>query len=189
METEELRMEETEKKSLPVWAVVLAFVVLLSFLGLLLWGLRNAQEGPIRVGQRVPPFDLVTFDGQVYNTGDYAGKVILVNFWASWCQPCESEAAELEQAWRMYEPGGEVIFLGVDYVDTEPEALGYLAKFDVTYPNGPDLRTSISQMFRILGVPETYIIDRNGNLAYVKKGPFFNLSEILSAVDGVMQLE
>lgn len=187
MEITEPKKEQEAKKSLPVWAIILAFVILLAFLGILAWGLRNAQEGPIRVGQAVPPFELVSFDGEVYNTADYKGKVIVVNFWASWCQPCESEAAELEEAWRMYEPTGEVIFLGVDYVDTEPEALSYLEKFDVTYPNGPDLRTRISQMFRILGVPETYIIDREGRLAYVKKGPFMNLSEIISAVDGVLQ--
>ena len=53
----------------------------------------------------------------------------------------------------MYQSRGDVVFLGVDYVDTEPEAMGYLKKFDITYPNGPDLRTSISQAFRIRGVP------------------------------------
>jgi cytochrome c biogenesis protein CcmG/thiol:disulfide interchange protein DsbE len=188
-EVKDVENGENKKRGLPVWAIVLAFVILLGFLALLAWGLRNAQEGPIRVGQKVPPFELIAFDGDVHNTEDYEGKVIVINFWASWCQPCESEAAELEQAWQMYAPTGEVIFLGVDYVDTEPEALGYLEKFGVTYPNGPDLRTSISQMFRILGVPETYIVDRSGRLAYVKKGPFYNLSEILAAVDGVLQAE
>ena len=187
MEMSQTKSEE--KRTLPVWAIVTAFVVLLGFLGLLAWGLRNAQEGPIREGQTVPPFELMTFDGETYNTGDYAGKVIVVNFWASWCSPCASEAADLEQAWRMYEPTGEVIFLGVDYVDTEPEALEYLETYDVTYPNGPDLRTSISQMFRILGVPETYIIDRSGRLVFVKKGPFYDVSEILAEVDEVLQKE
>ena len=181
--------DEKVKKPLSGWVTVGAFILLLGFLGLLAWGLINAKEGPIGVGSKVPPFELVTFDGDLYRTDDYNGKVILVNFWASWCQPCESEAADLEQAWRMYAPGGEVIFLGVDYVDTEPQARRYLQKFDVTYPNGPDLRTSISQMFRILGVPETYIIDRSGRLAYVKKGPFNNLAEIISAVDAVLQAE
>ena len=180
-------VKNSEKKALPVWAIILAFGVLLAFLGLLALGLRNAKEGPIAVGQTVTPFELVTFDGEVYNTGDYSGKVILINFWASWCQPCESEAAELEEAWRYYEPTGDVIFLGVDYVDTEPEARAYLEEYEITFPNGPDLRTSISQMFRILGVPETYIINANGELAYVKKGPFYDTAEIIFAVDDVLQ--
>ena len=92
----------------------------------------------------------------------------------------------MEQAWRLYEPSGQVVFLGVDYVDTEPEAMGYLNKFDITYPNGPDLRTDISQLFRIRGVPETYIIDRQGKLAVVKIGPFVSLPEIRDAIDGLL---
>jgi cytochrome c biogenesis protein CcmG/thiol:disulfide interchange protein DsbE len=72
-------------------------------------------------------------------------------------------------------------------VDTEPEALGFINKFGLTYANGPDLRTKVSQMFRIQGVPETYIIDREGKLAYVKKGPFLSTAEILNVIDQVLQ--
>jgi cytochrome c biogenesis protein CcmG, thiol:disulfide interchange protein DsbE len=175
-----------KNRRLPAWVFASAFIVLLGFLMLLYWGLNRAQQGPITVGDQVPPFDLTTFDGQVIHTGDLVGKVVVVNFWASWCKPCEQEAAEMEQAWRLYEPSGQVVFLGVDYVDTEPEAMGYLNKFDITYPNGPDLRTDISQLFRIRGVPETYIIDRQGKLAVVKIGPFVSLPEIRDAIDGLL---
>ena len=74
----------------------------------------------------------------------------------------------------------------MDYVDTETEAMGYLEKFDITYPNGPDLRTAISQIFRISGVPETYIIDRDGKLASRKIGPFVSISEITSMIDSAL---
>ena len=92
----------------------------------------------------------------------------------------------MEEAWRNYQPGGEVIFLGVDYTDTEPEALSYLAKFDITYPNGPDLRTRISQAYRTSGVPETYFIDRQGKLAYVQIGPFSSLAQIKSIIEPLL---
>lgn len=180
----------TVTKSTPRLAlgvVVASFAILLGFLALVAWGLRRAQSGPIVIGQTVPAFTLTTFDGKTYNSADYAGKVLVINFWASWCTPCEQEAAEMEQAWKYYQPGGEVIFLGVDYVDTEPEALAYLDKFAITYPNGPDLRTVISQMFRTTGVPETYIIDRQGQLAFVKKGPFLSVMEITSVIDGLLK--
>lgn len=180
------QIQATEKRKLPNWAVGLTFVLLIAFLALIGMGLRRTQAGPITIGQRVPPFTLTTFDGQTFDTGDLGGKVIVVNFWASWCKPCEQEAAELESAWQYYKPGGEVVFLGVDYVDTEPEALGFLAKFGITYPNGPDLRTKISQMFRIQGVPETYIIDREGRLSFVKKGPYQSQSEIQTAIDSLL---
>ena len=180
------RSSTAETKKLPTWAVGLAFILLIAFLVMIGLGLRRAQAGPIIIGQKVPAFTLTSFDGEEYNTADYEGKVILVNFWASWCKPCEQEAFELEAAWQMYQPRGDVIFLGVDYVDTEPEALAFIRQFGITYPNGPDLRTRISQMFRIQGVPETYIIDREGRLAYVKKGPFLSLSEIQTAVDKLL---
>lgn len=180
--TEELKYQ----KKLPRWVIIVAFAVLLGFLALMGWGLRNAQQGPVQVGQKVPAFELTTFDGEKIRTDDLIGKVIVVNFWASWCKPCEQEAAELEEAWRYYQDSGEVVFLGVDYVDTETEALRYLEKFEITYPNGPDLRTAISQIFRISGVPETYIIDKNGKLASRKIGPFVTIGEITSMIDSAL---
>ena len=150
--------------------------------------LRN-QEGPVTVGETVPDFTLTTFEGEQISLADLKGKVVVLNFWASWCKPCEEEAAELETAWRIYLPGGEVIFLGVDYVDTETEAMVYLEKFDVTYPNGPDLRTQISQAFRIRGVPETYIIGKDGKLAAFKISPFLSLAEIQGMIDPLLEAQ
>jgi len=72
-------------------------------------------------------------------------------------------------------------------VDTEIPARAFLKKFNNTFPNGPDMRTSISQMFRIKGVPETYIIDTNGILNYVKIGPFLNADEIKTIIDPLLQ--
>ena len=178
--------ETKKQKTLPRWVIITAFAVLLGFLALMGWGLKNAQQGSVRVGQPVPPFELTTFNGETIRTQDLSGKVIVVNFWASWCKPCEQEAAELEEAWRFYQESGDVVFLGVDYVDTETEALGYLKKFEITYPNGPDLRTSISQLFRISGVPETYVIDKNGKLAAAKIGPFVSINEIKNMIDSAL---
>lgn len=177
---------QDQSRRLPTWVVGLAFAALVGFLVLVGLGLRRAQSGPITVGQDVPAFTLTTFGGETINTADLSGKVIVVNFWASWCKPCEQEAFELEAAYQSYKDAGEVIFLGVDYVDTEPEALGFINKFGLTYANGPDMRTKISQMFRIQGVPETYIIDREGKLAYVKKGPFLSTGEIQSVINQVL---
>ena len=96
--------------------------------------------------------------------------MVVINFWASWCPPCRDEAAYLESTWRAYQDKG-VVFLGVDYVDTEVEALEYIAEFDITYPNGPDIGTLISQAYRIQGVPETFYVAKDGTLRGVKIGP------------------
>ncbi len=174
-------------RRLPVWVIVLAFALLVGFMALIGWGLNRSMRGSIAIGDPVPNFSLTTFDQQQLSTSQFAGKVVLVNFWASWCKPCEQEAAELEEAYQHYKPGGEVVFIGLTYVDTEPNSLAYLQKYGITYPNGPDLATKTSQMFRVRGVPETFIIDRKGRLAYFKAGPFSSTDEIIGVVDGILQ--
>src|SRR3990170_4969038 len=169
------------RRGRPRWVAVAVWVLVLGLLALLGFGLIRRQQGPVGVGSRMPPFTLTTFDGATIASTDLQGKVVLVNFWASWCKPCEQEAAALEQAYQLFKDRG-VVFLGVDYVDTEPEARAYLARFGITYPNGPDLGTRISQAFRIRGVPETYVIDPQGELVSVKIGPYESLGEIVAAV-------
>ncbi|HEX9029349.1 MAG TPA: TlpA disulfide reductase family protein [Anaerolineales bacterium] len=183
VDTPEIVSPEAPVRSRPRWGRVLAWAGLLILLVILYFGLRNAQRTSMQIGQTAPAFALTTFDGQQVNLAALKGKVVVVNFWASWCKPCEQEAADLEAAWRFYQPRGDVVFLGVDYVDTEPEAKAYLQKFGITFPNGPDLRTKISQSYRITGVPETYIIDRTGKLVNFKLSPFLSLSEIKSMID------
>ncbi|MCK6585688.1 MAG: TlpA family protein disulfide reductase, partial [Anaerolineales bacterium] len=98
------------------------------------------------------------------------GQVVIINFWASWCPPCREEAAYLEETWRKYQDKG-VVFIGVDWVDTEKEALAYIEEFDITYLNGPDVATRISLAYNIQGVPETFFVAKNGELRGVHIGP------------------
>ncbi len=181
----ELQQQETPSRR-PHWGRIVVWVGVLGLLAILALGLRRAQQGPVTVGDKVPNFSLTTFEGEQIELVDLQGKVVVLNFWASWCKPCEQEAADLETAWRYYQPHGDVVFLGVDYVDTEPEALGYLEKFAITYPNGPDLGTRISQAFRIRGVPETYIIDQSNVLRSVQIGPFSSLSQIQGMIEPLL---
>ena len=93
----------------------------------------------------------------------------------------------MEKAWTEYGPTGKVVFLGVDYVDTETDARVYLKKFGITYPNGADLATKISQYFRIKGVPETYFVDQEGVLRFVQVGPFTGVDEIRAQIDPLLK--
>jgi cytochrome c biogenesis protein CcmG/thiol:disulfide interchange protein DsbE len=191
-----MSMSETNvapKRGVPVWAQVIVWVVLLGLLVIVAFGLRRSQQGTVQVGDTIPEFSLKFFDGYTYQgktnvkLSELRGKVVVINFWASWCKPCEQEAAEMEAAWKSYEPTEQVVFVGADYVDTEPEARGYLKKFAITYPNGPDLGTRISQMFRIKGVPETYFIDQTGKLVYAQIGPFTSEAQIHAIIDPLIE--
>jgi cytochrome c biogenesis protein CcmG/thiol:disulfide interchange protein DsbE len=178
---------------MPVWIQVLVWVGLLALLGLVAFGLRRAQQGTVQPGDTIPDFTLTLFDGYQYagksevKFSELRGKVVVINFWASWCKPCEQEAAELETAWRDYQDDERVVFLGIDYTDTPTPALGYLTKFEITYPNSPDLGSRVSQLFRIKGVPETYFVDPDGKLSYVQVGPFASAAEIHSIIDPLLK--
>lgn len=188
-------MEQTDQESTPTtrqtaglrWGRIFAWIAVIGILIILAVGLLRSQQGSVNVGQKIPDFALTTFDGQNIRSADLRGKVLVINFWASWCKPCEQEAADLEAAWRFYQGRGDVVFLGVNYVDTEPEARAYLQKFEITYPNGPDLGTRISQAFRIRGVPETYIVDQQSILQFVQIGPFRSLTQIKAVIDPLLQ--
>jgi len=181
------------RREVPRRIQILVWIGLLGLLGVLAVSLLRAQQGIVKEGQAIPDFTLTLYAGFEYNgasevhLADLRGKVVLVNVWASWCKPCEQEAADLEAAWQSYQTSDKVVFLGVDYVDTEPEARSYIAKFAIDYPNGPDLGTRISQLLnRNMGVPETYIIDQQGFLRRVQIGPFASVAEIQAAIDPLL---
>jgi cytochrome c biogenesis protein CcmG/thiol:disulfide interchange protein DsbE len=170
-----------------IWVVLMGLLVMVGL------GLKKAQNPIISIGSEVPDFPLTMFEGYSYqgisdvNFSDLQGKVVVINFWASWCKPCEQEAAELEEAWRLYENGDDVVFLGIAWTDTPANSKEYLERFDITYPNGPDLGSRISSIFnRNLGVPETYFIDRQGIVRKIKIGPFTSVGEIQATIDPLL---
>lgn len=149
----------------------IAVALVLALLALLAWGLKKVRAGPLQDGL-APDFTLKGFDGRTLTLSELRGQVVVINFWASWCPPCREEAAYLEQTWRKYKDRG-VMFIGVDYVDTDKEAIAYIEEFDITYLNGPDIGTRISQAYNIQGVPETFYVDKKGQLRGVHIGPLY----------------
>ncbi|MCA9959730.1 MAG: redoxin domain-containing protein [Anaerolineales bacterium] len=165
----------TSAKKLNVTAIAI-WVVVLAVLGLSGYGLMKTNASRPEAGETAPGFTMNFFNGYEWEgqdavaLADLQGKPVVVNFWASWCVECRLEADLLEQAWQQYKDQG-VVFVGIAYSDVEPNAKEYLREFNVTYPNAPDLGTSISDDYEITGVPETFFIDRNGVIQHVQIGP------------------
>jgi cytochrome c biogenesis protein CcmG/thiol:disulfide interchange protein DsbE len=172
-ETADNTIPTTEKKKRPL-GQYLAWTAVLTLLLVLGWGLIQATAE--RPDGSAPDFEMQFFDGYEWqdqptaSLADFEGKVVVLNFWASWCVECLLEADLLEQTWKEY-ADQDVVFLGVAYIDVEPKSKAYLEQFGITYPNAPDLRSSISSKYEITGVPETFFIDKNGQVAHIQIGP------------------
>lgn len=158
----------TKARSKPLIAIG-AIVAIAAVAGLfaLAFNLVSQQGARPMPGQPAPDFSLSLYPNyqaglpEQINLSDLRGQPVVINFWASWCVECTKEAAELEAAYQRFKDQG-VVFLGVDYLDTEAPAMAYLQQYGVTYANGLDTQQKIAKAFRITGVPETFFIDRDG---------------------------
>jgi cytochrome c biogenesis protein CcmG/thiol:disulfide interchange protein DsbE len=133
-------------------------------LALLAYGFRlNPRDVPSPlVGRPAAPFSLTTLEGQPLSLADQRGKVVVLNFWASWCHPaCYDEAPALERSWRGYRDRG-VVVIGVDIQDTAEAARKFMSDFSLSFPNVRDLAGKVSVDYGVYGVPETFFIDRKG---------------------------
>lgn len=151
---------------LPVWKGVVAATGAAVILLLLIFGLRRdprALSSPL-VGRPAPAFMLSLFDGGTLETTSLRSKVVVVNFWASWCFPaCYEEAPHLQRIWDRYRDRG-VIVVGVNIQDQDEPASDFIARFAQTFPNGVDASGKISIDYGVYGVPETFVIDRGGRI-------------------------
>jgi cytochrome c biogenesis protein CcmG, thiol:disulfide interchange protein DsbE len=163
---------EVSPRSARLVALVVG-VTMLALLALMVWGIGKRAQGTVGsvpvVARPAPTFAIPLLDGKPFDLAANRGKPVLVNFWASWCIPCEDEAAVLEQGSRQYRD--RVTFIGVNVQDTEPNAREFLRRFAVTYPNGMDTSGAIAVDYGMSGVPESYFVDRNGQLVRKWQGP------------------
>lgn len=177
-------------RKVPAFAIVLGLGVL--FLGGLLILMLIKPPQKALCDEAAPDLSLALFPeytggwtGETISLSDLRGKGVVLNFWASWCKPCEDEAAALEAAWRKYKDQG-IVFVGVDYLDQDPAAKRYLEKFDITFPNGPDLASKISKRYAIRGVPETFFIDPQGTIVGCRKTGPLGDAELVQRIAEIM---
>lgn len=148
---------------------------------LFVWGLlRGSPDRNIPsnfLGRALPNFDLPLYErytaefGERLVLNEHLGQPLVINFWASWCQPCYAEAPHLETAQRRY--GDQVLLIGIQTQERDARAAGrgFIERFDFTFPNVYDNDSRVSVDYGLFGVPETFFVRADGTLAYKHIGP------------------
>jgi cytochrome c biogenesis protein CcmG/thiol:disulfide interchange protein DsbE len=138
----------------------------LPILGLLAFGFRvNHRDIPTPLIDRpAGAFALTSYEGAPMSLEAHRGRVVVLNFWASWCHPaCYEEAPVLERNWRAYRDRG-VVVLGVDIQDKPDAGKKFISDFSLTFPNALDPAGKVSVDYGVYGVPETFFIDGKGRI-------------------------
>jgi cytochrome c biogenesis protein CcmG/thiol:disulfide interchange protein DsbE len=148
------------------------FIAVLAIVGLLGYGVLSKGESTLAIGDPAPDKVLPTLDGGgTGSIADYRGKWVLVNFWASWCEPCRKEAPALE-ALQQSRGTGAFTVLGIDLDDATGDAKSFVEEYGLTYPqlrdgDGRERRDA----YGMTGFPENFLIDPEGNVALIHRGP------------------
>ena len=139
---------------------ILIFIILLSLKG-------NSQHDIVKVGQQIPSFDILLENGQTISSTSLNGKVVLINFFATWCAPCLAELPILEEkVWKKYKsnPNFRLLVIGRD--QSEPIIQTFKAKHNFDLPMYPDKSKIIYSLFATQYIPRNYIIDKTGKVIY-----------------------
>jgi len=146
-----------------------AAAVVLALLGLLVWDVTHSGKGGVAAkvdrGHVVaaPKTTLPWFGrGGSFDLAAYRGKVVVLNFWASWCVDCKLEAKTLREAAAKW--GGKVVFVGVDGSDLTSAARSYMNRYGVNYPVVRDIGGHAQSAWGVTGFPETFFVDRSGRV-------------------------
>jgi peroxiredoxin len=124
---------------------------------------QSLTENPDR--PTAPDFEIPDIDGELKRLSDYRGKVVVLNFWATWCPPCRDEMPAMQHAWEQVRDQN-VVFLAVNIGETADEIFTFTGDYDVDFPLLMDQDSSVIKQWPIRGLPTTYVIDPEGRLAY-----------------------
>jgi peroxiredoxin len=145
------------------------FTLLLLLAGLIgaapaAWSQPNVLH-PVQGGPLAPDFELTDIDDNMHRLSDYRGKVVIVNFWATWCPPCRFELPSMEKLWQAVQKEG-VVMLAINIGEDADTIFTFTADYPVTFPLLLDRDSSVIQKYPVLGVPTSFIIDPRGRIIY-----------------------
>ena len=174
--------------------LAVAAVIALMVVGLLNQDRSNSIQQAIAQGERPEAPDLelpvltggaMLAEGDTVTLAELRGTPLVLNFWASWCGPCKTEAPILEGLWQKYRQRG-LLVLGVDVQDLTDNARAFDEEFGLTFPSVRDGGDETMRRFEVRGVPETFIIDREGRVAALRVGPVTDPAQLEQAIEDVL---
>jgi peroxiredoxin len=161
--------QQSAKGSKPV-VVLIAVGVLAAVFGLV-W-MQSAKYEPLAVGKQAPDFSLVDLNEKSVRLSDLRGKVVFLNFWATWCKPCKEEMPSMEVLHKNFEKDGLVVLaVSIDRVTTTKDIPPFLKSMNLTFPVVIDSWGKTDMPYKRTGVPETFIIDQQGVIREIVIGP------------------
>ena len=178
-----------------VGGVIVAGVIALLVIGLANKDIGTSIQEALEEGRRPPAPDatlpvLLEADGigpvgSEVSLESLRGKIVVLNFWASWCQPCELEAPVLEEVAARYRRGGpqEVVVLGVDVQDLREEALSFARDNGVTYASLRDGEDTVKNRYEVPALPETFVIDPERRIALKVTGQLTQAEQLTNAIE------
>lgn len=170
---------------------IIAGTLVVGLLGLLAYALFAPESMRVDAGQTVtsfgavvyddpkpaPDFELTAFDGTPFQLSDYRGQVVVLNFWASWCDPCIAEMPMLNRIADEFS-GDDVVIVGVNIWDVRSSADQFVDRLNITYPVIDDEVSTIGVEYGVTGVPETFVINPDGEIVTYFRGEFTNAQQI-----------
>ena len=169
--------------------MVAGFAILALAFGVV-W-LQSAKYEPLTVGMVAPDFSLPDMEGKTRRLSDYRGKVVFLNFWATWCKPCKEEMPSMQILWDNFRSEDFVMLaVSMDRVTTKKDISPFVENLRLTFPVLTDSWGQTDKRYKLMGVPETYLIDQKGILREKVIGPRdWTLKESLTTIVQLLQKE
>jgi len=183
--TARLPVPEARRRKIGTTVGLAVGILALVVAGVAMWGPGGGQSRrrPL-TGQKAPDFAFTLLDGSSLALADLSGQVVVVNFWATWCSPCEDELPDLQAIWEEYREDG-VVVVGIAFQEEAATIREAASRFGVTYPLGLDVGDRISELYGITAVPETFVLDQEGRVIYVHIGPV-TAQELRAELDSLL---
>ncbi len=155
-------MQSQDKYRIPMLSALSATCLVLVFL-------LSCQQKPVstpEVGRKAPSFRLVDLNGKKVGLSDFEGKVVIIEFWATWCPPCRESMPETEKLFQKYKDKDVVVLgISIDEKGGMERVKAFIQEYNITYPILMDDNGDVGRLYGVMSIPVTYILDKNHSIA------------------------